>query len=147
MISGGSFPYKADAPRFLRALLLITVLTTGYGLYYLLTVARPRTLQKPAPEELDEAAALLAHTTDPRGWLALLGDKYLSWSDDRKAMLMFAVTPKYWIVMGDPMGDLQSVDSLLWRFREQVDHYNAKAVFTRSATIISPSILTWDSRS
>ena len=123
------FSYKADAPRFLRALLLITVLTTGYGLYYLLTVARPRTLLKPGPEELDEAAALIAKTTDPRGFLALLGDKYLSWSEDRKALLMFDVTPRYWIVMGDPIGDLQSVDSLLWRFREQVDHYNAKAVF------------------
>ena len=42
---------------------------------------------------------------------------------------MFAVTPKYWIVMGDPLGEPTSIDGLLWRFREQVDHYNAKSVF------------------
>lgn len=42
---------------------------------------------------------------------------------------MFAVTPKYWIVMGDPVGELKAVDSLLWHFREQVDLYNAKSVF------------------
>ena len=42
---------------------------------------------------------------------------------------MFAVTSKYWIVMGDPIGAPDSVDSLLWHFREQVDLYNAKPVF------------------
>jgi phosphatidylglycerol lysyltransferase len=92
-------------------------------------VARPSALKKPGSGELDEATALIANATDPRGFLALLGDKYLSWSEDRKAFLMFAVTPKYWIVMGDPVGDPKAVDSLLWRFREQVDIYNAKCVF------------------
>ena len=135
------FSYKADAPRFLRALLLLTVSITGYALYQLLTVARPRTLQKPSPEELDEASALLAAATDPRGFLALLGDKYLCWSDDRKAFLMFAVTPRYWIVMGDPVGEPKSIDSLLWRFREQVDHYNAKSVFYQVSDTYLPYYL------
>jgi phosphatidylglycerol lysyltransferase len=123
------FSYKADAPRFLRAVLLSAVLTTGYAMYYLLAVARPKTLQKPDSGELDTAATLLSHEADTRGFLALLGDKYLSWSDDRKAFLMFAVTPRYWIVMGDPVGEPKAVDSLLWSFREQVDLYNAKPVF------------------
>ena len=123
------FSYHADAPRFLRALLLSAVLTTGYAFYYLLTVAHPRTFQKPDPGEMDEAAALIADATDTRGFLALLGDKYLSWSVDRKAFLMFTITPKYWIVMGDPVGEVMSIDSLLWQFREQVDLYNAKCVF------------------
>lgn len=123
------FSYQGDAPRFLRALLLSAVLTTGYGLYYLLTVARPRALKKPDAAELDEAAAVIEKGTDTRGFLALLGDKYLFWSEDRKAFLMFAATPKYWIVMGDPVGDIQSADGLLWQFREQVDLYNAKCVF------------------
>jgi phosphatidylglycerol lysyltransferase len=92
-------------------------------------VARPSALKKPGSGELDEATALIANATDPRGFLALLGDKYLSWSQDRKAFLMFAVTPKYWIVMGDPVGDPKAVDNLLWRFREQADFYNAKCVF------------------
>ena len=123
------FSYQDDAPRFLRALLLSAVLTTGYALYYLLAVAHPRALRKPDSGELDEAASLIANISDTRGFLSLLGDKYLSWSDDRKAFLMFAVTPKYWIVMGDPVGDPKAVDGLLWRFREQVDLYNAKCVF------------------
>jgi phosphatidylglycerol lysyltransferase len=123
------FSYKADAPRFLRALLITAVLTTGYALYYLLAVAHPREMKRPDEKELDEAFDLIASTTDTRGFLALLGDKYLSWSEDRKAFLMFDVTPRYWIVMGDPVGEPKSVDSLLWQFREQVDHYNAKAVF------------------
>ncbi|MDR3629795.1 MAG: bifunctional lysylphosphatidylglycerol flippase/synthetase MprF [Desulfocapsaceae bacterium] len=135
------FSYKADAPRFLRALLMITVLTTAYALYYLLTVARPRTLQKPGPEELEEAASLIARNTDPRGFLALMGDKYLSWSEDRKALLMFAATPRYWVVMGDPLGDLQSIEGLLWQFREQVDRYNAKAVFYQASDKYLPYYL------
>ncbi len=123
------FSYKGDAPRFLRALLITAVLATGYALYYLLAVAHPRTLRKPDQEELDEAAALIATTTDSRGFLALLGDKYLSWSEDRKAFLMFDITRRYWIVMGDPVGEPKSAEALLWRFREQVDLYNAKVVF------------------
>ena len=31
--------------------------------------------------------------------------------------------------MGDPVGEPRSIDSLLWQFREQCDHYNAKSVF------------------
>ncbi len=123
------FSYKGDAPRFLRAMLTTAVLTMGYAFYYLLAVANPKTLKKPDQQELDEAAALIATTSDTKGFLALLGDKYLSWSEDRKAFLMFDVTPRYWIVMGDPVGDAQSADSLLWQFREQVDLFNAKAVF------------------
>ncbi|MEI6259392.1 MAG: phosphatidylglycerol lysyltransferase domain-containing protein [Deltaproteobacteria bacterium] len=72
---------------------------------------------------------MIANATDTWGFLALLGDKYLSWSNDRKAFLMFDVTPKYWIVMGDPVGEPKAVDGLLWRFRERVDLYNAKSVF------------------
>lgn len=135
------FSYQADAPRFLRALLISAVLTTGYALYYLLTVAHPRTLKKPDPEELDEASALIAGEADTRGFLALLGDKYLSWSNDRKAFLMYAVTSKYWIAMGDPVGDPKAVDGLLWRFREQVDHYNAKPVFYQASDKYLPNYL------
>ena len=113
----------------LRALLLSAVLTTGYALYYLVAVARPQALKKPDSDELDEATALIANATDTWEFLALLGDKYLSWSNDRKAFLMFDVTPKYWIVMGDPVGEPKAVDGLLWRFRERVDLYNAKSVF------------------
>lgn len=123
------FSYRADAPRFLRAMLTTAVLTTGYALYYLFAVARPRALAKPDTAELQEARELIETTTDTRGFLALLGDKYLSWSEDRKAFLMFDITPKYWIVMGDPVGEPKSADSLLWRFREQVDLFAAKAVF------------------
>ena len=123
------FSYQADAPRFLRASLLLAVITTGYAFYYLLAVARPGSLQKPDTAELNEAAALVADAQDTKGFLALLGDKFLSWSDDRKAFLMFAATPKYWIVMGDPVGDPKAVDSLLWHFREQADLYNVKPVF------------------
>ncbi len=123
------FSYRANAPRFLRAMLITAVLTTGYAFYYLLAVAHPRELKRPDQEELDEAARLIARSRDTRGFLALLGDKYLSWSEDRKAFLMFDVTPRYWMVMGDPVGNPHSADSLLWQFREQVDLYNAKAVF------------------
>ncbi len=123
------FSYQGDAPRFLRAQLVLTVVVTSFAVYRLFTVARPTTHSLPDKDELDEAAALVIQKDDTKGFLALLGDKHLLWSDDRKAFIMFACTSKYWIAMSDPVGDKNSFEELLWRFKENAYQYGAQAVF------------------
>ncbi|MGZ5059387.1 MAG: bifunctional lysylphosphatidylglycerol flippase/synthetase MprF [Methylobacter sp.] len=131
------FSYEGNAPRFLRALLLIAVVTVSYGLSRLLGVAPPQFLQKPTAAELLEAQRLLVQYSDTQGFLSLLGDKYLLWSPHRDAFIMFAVTPQFWIAMGNPVGEPAAVENLLWQFQEQADRYGAKAVFYQ----VSPDLL------
>jgi len=123
------FSYSADAPRFLRALLLVTVVTTAYLMTRLLAVARPHAYNFPDPQELAEAAQVVRTGDETQNFLALLGDKKLFWSADRKAFIMFAETTKYWIAMGNPVGQSSSFEAMLWAFREEGDRHGVRIVF------------------
>ncbi|MGZ5607989.1 MAG: bifunctional lysylphosphatidylglycerol flippase/synthetase MprF, partial [Methylobacter sp.] len=135
------FSYEGNAPRFLRALLLIAVVTVCFGLSRLLSVAPPQILSKPTAAELNEAQRLAAQCSHTQGFLALLADKYLLWNADRNAFIMFAVTSRFWIAMGDPVGEQAAVENLLWQFQEQADRYGAKAVFYQVGPDLLPYYL------
>jgi len=123
------FSYDGSAPRFLRATLTLGVLTLGYGLWRLFSVAPPIAYPTPGTAELDEVSALLKTESQTQGYLALLGDKALFWNPQRSSMLMFAVTRRFWIAMGDPIGDATGFEELLYCFQEEADRYGAKVVF------------------
>jgi phosphatidylglycerol lysyltransferase len=135
------FSYDGDAPRFLRAGLLVCVVTVSYSLVRLLSVAPPQFLAKPDVAELSEANAVMQHYADTHGFLALLGDKFLFWNQPRTAFIMFDITPQFWIAMGDPIGANAAFDDLFWQFREQADNYGAKAVFYQVSAELLPYYL------
>jgi phosphatidylglycerol lysyltransferase len=135
------FSYDATAPRFLRALLLVSVVVVAFGLFRLLGVAPPQTLLKPTEAELNEARHILVNCAETQGFLALLGDKYLFWNAERNAFIMFAATSQFWIAMGDPIGEQAAFDELLYQFLEQADRYGAKAVFYQASAEWLPSYL------
>ncbi len=131
------FSYEGNASRFLRTLMLLTVVTVSYGLSRLLSVAPLKIFDKPSATEIAEAQQLLSQCHNTQGFLVLLGDKYLFWSAGRNAFIMFAITPQFWIAMGDPVGEPAAIENLLWEFYEQADHYGAKTVFYQ----VSPELL------
>ena len=135
------FSYEGNAPRFLRALLLIAVVTVSLGLLRLLSIAPPHLPQKPTASELTEAQQLLQQCSQTQGYLALLGDKYLLWNTERNAFIMYAITPQFWIGMGDPVGEPSACENLLWQFLEQADHFGAKAVFYQVSAELLPYYL------
>ncbi|WP_411725802.1 bifunctional lysylphosphatidylglycerol flippase/synthetase MprF [Methyloglobulus sp.] len=135
------FSFERDAPRFLRALLLTSVLTVAFVLFRLFSIAAPKSLAKPSAQELDEVTKIIINLDDTRGYLALLGDKYLCWSDDRSAFIMFDVASKFWIAMGDPVGNQNAFDNLIWSLREQADKNGAKAVFYQASEAFLPYYL------
>lgn len=134
------FSYEDHAPRFLRATLLLAVVTSGYGLSRLFNVAPPA-LDKPGAGELDEAQALIMRGNNCQGFLALLGDKYLFWSETRSSFVMYGITSKFWIVMGDPVGERAEFEELLWRFREQADCWGVTTVFYQISELLLPICL------
>ncbi|AMK78018.1 MULTISPECIES: bifunctional lysylphosphatidylglycerol flippase/synthetase MprF [Methylomonas] len=135
------FSYEDDAPRFLRALLLMTVVSVSYGLSRLLNVAPPEDLQTPSAEEISEVRELLTHCEDTHGFLALLADKYLLWNPQRSAFIMYATTDQFWVAMGDPIGEPSAIENLLWEFYEQANLHGAKAVFYQAGPSLLPYYL------
>ncbi len=135
------FSYDSDAPRFLRALLAMLVLATAYFLTRLRGVVRPHNYTLPDTGEIMAAAALVRNGDNVQGFLALLGDKKFFWSSDRQAFIMFAQTAKYWIAMGDPVGNAQSYDGLLWAFREEADRHGVKIVFYEAGKTLLPAFI------
>lgn len=112
-------------------LTLVVLLPVCLGLWRLLNVAPPKFLHKPSAIELVEAHKLLVQSKHTQGFLALLGDKYLLWSDERNAFIMFEVTHKFWVALSDPIGEPSAFKSLLRKFQEQADRHGAKPVFYR----------------
>jgi phosphatidylglycerol lysyltransferase len=120
--------HGGDAPRFLRA----TVGALGVALLF--AVAR---LLRPAPPE---AAATTAADVEkvrtitagsPRTYanLALLGDKRFLFSDRGNAFIMYGVQGRSWVALGDPVGPMEEMPELVWRFGELCDRHDDWPVF------------------
>jgi phosphatidylglycerol lysyltransferase len=119
--------YSGDAPRFLRASLLMILIAGGFGAYLLLRPARGRRSRTYETTPDIVLTAALAVNTEAN--LALTGDKQFLVAPERDAFLMYDVQGMSWIVMGDPVGNPARFDDLLWRFRELVDRRAGKPVF------------------
>jgi phosphatidylglycerol lysyltransferase len=122
------FALNADASRFLRSLVVILIVVTGLAGYRLLT-RTSITLALPTPAELDKAEAIVRQAGDTTAHLALTGDKYLLWSQSGQSFLMFAVTERYWVAMGDPVGIADEHEELVWELRTQADRHGARVGF------------------
>ncbi|HMN19994.1 MAG TPA: bifunctional lysylphosphatidylglycerol flippase/synthetase MprF [Ottowia sp.] len=121
------FAWQGDAPRFLRAMLLLAVAAAALALDALLNrPPQPRPSVQPIPAAV---RAILARARDTEANVALLGDKTFLVADDAQAFIMYAMQGRCWITMGDPVGEEAAARSLIWRFAEQADRAGARAVF------------------
>lgn len=122
------FSYQAEASRFLRGF-FIGICVISLLLIHRLFSSPSVKMDFPSEAELDEAQKLVhASSRETNNHLALLGDKHFLWSADRSAFLMFGVTKKHWVVMGEPVGNLAHHEMLLWNLREAADAKGAKLV-------------------
>jgi phosphatidylglycerol lysyltransferase len=122
------FATVADAPRFLRAMAGATTVVVAFGLARLLRPARPPT-PAPEPTELARAKAVATRSPDVRAHLALLGDKSLLFSDSGNAFIMYGVSGRSWVALGDPLGPASEHAELAWRFRELAHKHGGWPVF------------------
>ena len=121
------FAWRGDAPRFLRATLVLAIATGAIGLDALIN--RPAQ-SRPGPVPIPDAVrAILARCPTTQPQIALLGDKRFLLAADDSAFLMYGVTGRSWITMGDPVGDPAAGRDLVWRFAEDADRAGARAVF------------------
>ncbi|SDH97115.1 bifunctional lysylphosphatidylglycerol flippase/synthetase MprF [Pseudomonas panipatensis] len=122
------FALDADAPRGLRAALGSCLLLTAVSLAWLLRT-KPPAIHEPSPEDLDNAARILAQSEQPDGGLALSGDKALLFHPANEAFLMYARRGRSLVALYDPIGPTQARAELIWQFRDLCDLHHARPVF------------------
>lgn len=122
------FAPEAAAPRSLRAMLAAGVALLAIGVARLLRPAPP-VPGRPGPDDLDRAQAITSRSARVQGYLALLGDKQLLFHEDGRAFLMFGISGRTWVSLGDPVGPEEDREALAWRFRELADRHGARVVF------------------
>jgi len=122
------FAISANAPRALRALLLVAVAVIAFGLARLLHSTR-RPLAPATEAELDALAPILAAGADTQASLVMTGDKALLRDEAQRGFVMMQRYGGSLISMGDPVGPPDVVRALIWRFREEADRLGLRPVF------------------
>jgi phosphatidylglycerol lysyltransferase len=124
-----TFAFNADAPRFLRAMFVVTGIALVATLYQAMRPVRP-ILGRPSSEDLEAAKKIVARTRSTDANLALLGDKQFLFSEARNGFVMYGVQGGSMIAMGDPVAFNDSTNNeLAWSFRELCDHHDRRPVF------------------
>ncbi len=122
------FAFHGDAPRFLRA----TVGAIGFGLLFatarLLRPAHPAA-SSVSDDDFAAAREVVARSPQTYANLALLGDKRFLFSPARDAMIMYGVSGRSWVALGDPVGSPAAMPELVWQFGELCDRHDDWPVF------------------
>lgn len=133
------FALKGDASRFLRSSVAICGLLICGALWrFLAPAAIP-----PGDSELtpDMAERPLAMTDRTDAMLAFTGDKRFLLSSDGNAFLMYQVRGSSWIVMGDPVGAIESWGDLFWSMRTKVDAAQGRLLFYQISERSLPTMI------
>lgn len=122
------FAVRGNAPRFMRASAGVIVAVMTVGLWRLF---RPASHQPTSPSDQDmiRAKAIINSVPESGAALALLGDKALVFSEANDAFVMYGVSGRSWVAMGDPVGTGPNQADAAWRFREKADAHGAWPVF------------------
>lgn len=126
------FELDAHAPRMLRASLLAVLTLGAFAVMRLMTPARSAA-PRPAQADLERALPVIRRSPDTTANVALLADKTLLFSDSGRSFVMYGVARRSWIAMGDPVGEADEREDLVWRFREMADRAGAACVFYQVA--------------
>ncbi len=122
------FALRGDAPRFLRASVGVVAMLGAFSLQRLLRPALPD-VEVPTPDALERVQAIVTASRDVHANLALLGDKSILFSDSGNAFIMYGVSGRSFVAMGDPVGSPRDRQELSWQFRELADRHGAATVF------------------
>ena len=132
-----TFAFDANAPRMLRASLVVAILGAAYLLLNLLRPARPAPGEA-SPEDIERARKIIDQSPTTLANAALTGDKHLLFNDNGNAFLMYQVQGKSWIALGDPIGPRAEAEDLVWRFRELSDQHGGRTVFYQTSVDCLP---------
>lgn len=122
------FGINSQASSFLRATVGVFFLLLVFGIAKLLSPFS-RDIHLPGEEEIELAKTIVNQSQESWGSLALTGDKYLLFDNEKKAFLMYGVSGRTWISMGDIVGKSSQAKELLWDFYEISKLHQGRAAF------------------
>lgn len=123
-----TFTTSASAPRTLRAALATALCAGAFLMWNLLRPGRPEPSIATA-DELERARPIIRESDATLANAALTGDKRILFAPTGDAFLMFQVAGRSWVVLGDPVGERERHEALLWRLRELADEHGGWSVF------------------
>jgi phosphatidylglycerol lysyltransferase len=121
------FAWHGDAPRFLRAALVLSVAVAALTLDAL--VNRPLRGKPQADPVPETVRRLIADCADSARQVALLGDKRFLIAPDDDAFLMYGRAGRSWVCLGGPVGAAAAGERLIWDFMVKTDRAGGRAVF------------------
>lgn len=132
------FEFFGEAPRGLRALLGVSILSGAVAVYSLLRPAfnRPDDV---TPDDVAKAAAIVDGQDNADANLVRMGDKHVMFSDSGRSFIMYGIQGRSWIALGDPVGDREETAEMIWRFVERARDAGGRAVLYQ----ISPALLSF----
>ncbi|WP_213764400.1 bifunctional lysylphosphatidylglycerol flippase/synthetase MprF [Caballeronia sp. dw_19] len=122
------FAFDERAPRALRATLAAGLSAALFAVWQLLRPAAGR-FQKPAPQDLLDAARIFRAQERSDAGLAMMGDKSFLFSTSREAFLMYAKHGRTWAALHDPVGPRREWAELIRRFVEMAHAHSGRAAF------------------
>jgi phosphatidylglycerol lysyltransferase len=122
------FAVEREASRFMRASVGAGVMVMLVALARLLRVA-PHEAPEPSDADLDDAQKVIAAQPSTVPFLALLRDKALLFNEDRTGFVMYGVQGRTWVALGDPVGPVECLPSLIRLFLERCDDFGGVPVF------------------
>lgn len=132
------FSFDGDASRFLRAQVGTAVLLTVLVLCQCFRRTPPRVADEergPTFEQWEKVCELVSRCDQSQSHLALLGDKMFYFSGSGESFLMYGEQGRSRVVMGEPIGNEEEWDDLLWAFNEKAEdegfrvcHYQISAL-------------------
>ena len=131
------FSLFGDAPRFLRAGVGVAGAALAFAVWHLLRPTRLRAAPADA-ESLAAARAVVSASPVAAAHLALLGDKSFLFDAERSAFLMYAVSGRSCVAMGDPVGPPAAGRELIWNFLELCDRHDNWPVFYEASAAALP---------
>ena len=132
------FTLEGDASRFLRAAVGSGCVFAMIALAQILRPGKKRDQAAIDPHVLEK---LVRQSSNSDAALAFLGDKDFTLSDDGLCALMHADQGRSRIVMGDPLGDTDAANDLLWRFAEQAEDEGMRPVFYQVSVTEMPRLV------
>lgn len=123
------FAFDADAPRMLRATVVVLIIAISFVLWKLLHDAGQEKIRASEVVDFSIINNIVEQSKDTLASLAFMGDKLFLVHPDQDAFIMYQHSGNSWVAMGDPIGNPERGEELAWNFRTLCDQHNARPVF------------------
>ncbi len=122
------FELHGEASRMLRAAVGAAVTLLLFGFAKLIRPA-PHEVTRPDHTDLQTAGAIIASQTSTYPYLVYLRDKALLFDEGRTGFVMYAVQGRTWVALGDPVGPVERISTLVTLFLERCADFSGVPVF------------------